>query len=138
MCNEHDHHAKLDAGATRPAAGWAASRLQPQDAQRATSWHLPKNQHLRPSRHHLLPRRQVEHPHRHARATGSPQIAIGAKRESNHCGMPRGFLPWGLSNTCPQGSAMRTSVACDGQISDNPQHKQRAAVTALVSGKTLN
>ena len=38
--------------------------------------------------------------------------------------MPRGFLPWGLSNTCPQARAMPTSVACDGQVSDNPKHQQ--------------
>ena len=28
----------------------------------------------------------------------------------------------GLSNTCPQVRAMPTSVACDGQVSDNPKH----------------
>ena len=28
----------------------------------------------------------------------------------------------GLSNTCPQVRAMATSVACDGQVSDNPKH----------------
>ena len=38
--------------------------------------------------------------------------------------MPRGFLPWGLSNTCPQDGAMRPSVACDGQVSDNPKQLQ--------------
>ena len=64
----------------------------------------------------------------HARATGSPQIAIDAKRPSNHCGMPRGFLPWGLSNTCPQAGAMRASAACDEQVSDNP--KQLPSVMA--------
>jgi hypothetical protein len=42
-------------------------------------------------------------------------------RPSTSCGMPRGFLPWGLSNTCPQDDAMRASVACDGQVSDNPK-----------------
>ena len=36
--------------------------------------------------------------------------------------MPRGFLPWGLSNTCPQDGGVRASVACDGQVSDNPKH----------------
>ena len=38
--------------------------------------------------------------------------------------MPRGFLPWGLSNTCPQGGAIRAPVACDGQVSDNPKQVQ--------------
>ncbi len=38
--------------------------------------------------------------------------------------MPRGFLPWGLSNTCPQGGAIRAPVACDGQVSDNPKQGQ--------------
>jgi hypothetical protein len=41
----------------------------------------------------------------------------------NHRGMPRGFLPWGLSNTCPQDGGMRASVACHGQVSDNPKHR---------------
>jgi hypothetical protein len=120
--NEHHAHSKPGAGATRCAAGWAATRLPLLQAQPASSWHLQKNQHLCPSPRQLLPQRQVEHRHRHAPATGSPPIAIDAKRQSNHCGMPRGFLPWGLSNTCPQGSAMRASVAYDGQVSDNPKH----------------
>ena len=38
--------------------------------------------------------------------------------------MPCGFLPWGLSNTYPQARAVPTSVACDGQMSDNPKQEQ--------------
>lgn len=44
-------------------------------------------------------------------------------RPSTSCGMPRGFLPWGLSNTCPQDGGMRASAACDGQVSDNPKQE---------------
>lgn len=120
--DEQHARPKPDAGAAGCAAGWAATCLPPWHAQRASSRHLPKNQHLCRSRHQLLPRHLLEHRHRHACATGSPPIAIDAKRQSNHCGMPRGFLPWGLSNTCPQGGAMRSYVACDGQVSDNPKH----------------
>lgn len=45
-------------------------------------------------------------------------------RPSTSCGMPRGFLPWGLSNTCPQDGGMRASAACDGQVSDNPKQER--------------
>lgn len=33
----------------------------------------------------------------------------------------------GLSNSCPQAGGMRTSVARDGQVSDNPKHKRTKA-----------
>jgi len=46
---------------------------------------------------------------------------------SDHRGMPRGFLPRGLSNTCPQAAAMRGVVSSRGQMSDNPKQEQRAA-----------
>jgi len=44
----------------------------------------------------------------------------GFEAAIEQCGMPRGFLPWGLSNTGPQGGAMRAFVTSDGQVSDNP------------------
>ncbi len=132
--DDHHVHSKPDAGAAGCVAGWAATRLPLLQALRASSWHLPEHQHIRRSRHRLSPRRQLEPWHRQAHATGSPPIAIDAKCQSNHCGMPRGFLPWGLSNTCPQGGAMRTSVACDGQVSDNPKQKRSAVLgTPLLS-----
>lgn len=49
--------------------------------------------------------------------------------------MPRGFLPWGLSNTCPQGGAIRAPVACDGQVSDNPKQHQSVATGSKVAAQ---
>ena len=45
----------------------------------------------------------------------------------NHRLTPRGFLPRGLSNTCPQGSVMLRPVARDGQVSDKPKHERKFA-----------
>jgi hypothetical protein len=39
--------------------------------------------------------------------------------------MARGFLPQGLSNTCPQTGAMRSVVTTHGQVSNKPKRKQR-------------
>lgn len=36
--------------------------------------------------------------------------------------MATGSSCLGLSDTCPQVGGMRASVACDGQVSDNPKH----------------
>ena len=36
--------------------------------------------------------------------------------------MSRGFLPRGLSNTCPQACAMRGAVASHGQVANKPKH----------------
>ena len=36
--------------------------------------------------------------------------------------MSRGFLPRGLSNTCPQVCATRSAVASHGQVSNKPKH----------------
>lgn len=47
---------------------------------------------------------------------------------SDHRDTRRGFLPWGLSNTCPQAGAPHASVSCDGQVSDNPKHEPSLAV----------
>ena len=44
--------------------------------------------------------------------------------------MSRGFLPRGLSNTCPQVCATRSAVASHGQVSNKPKHK-------LTSGSRL-
>ena len=82
--DEHHAHSKPDADAARCAAGWASSRLPPLDARRPSSWHLANTLHQCRRRHQLLPRRQVEHRHQDARATGPPQITIAAKRPSNH------------------------------------------------------
>jgi hypothetical protein len=35
--------------------------------------------------------------------------------------MARGFLPQGLSNTCPQTGAMRSVVTTHGQVSNKPK-----------------
>ena len=35
--------------------------------------------------------------------------------------MRRGFLPRGLSNTCPQAGVVRRLVLRDGQVSDKPK-----------------
>jgi len=37
--------------------------------------------------------------------------------------MSRGFLPRGLSNTCPQVCATRSAVASHGQVSNKPKQK---------------
>ena len=37
--------------------------------------------------------------------------------------MSRGFLPRGLSNTCPQVCATRSAVASHGQVSNKPKHQ---------------
>jgi hypothetical protein len=37
--------------------------------------------------------------------------------------MGRGFLPRGLSNTCPQVSAARDTVAVHGQVSNKPKQE---------------
>ena len=38
--------------------------------------------------------------------------------------MSRGFLPRGLSNTCPQVCATRSAVASHGQVSNKPKQEQ--------------
>ena len=40
---------------------------------------------------------------------------------SRHRGVARGFLPQGLSNTCPQTGVMRRVVAMRGQVSNKPK-----------------
>ena len=45
--------------------------------------------------------------------------------------MSRGFLPRGLSNTCPQVCATRSAVASHGQVSNKPKH-QPTSVAAFV------
>ena len=40
---------------------------------------------------------------------------------SDHRGTARGFLPRGLSNTCPQVCPMRRTVASHGQVSNKPK-----------------
>jgi len=50
------------------------------------------------------------------------QIAIAPRQRSNHCGLPRGFLPWGLSNTCPQARAARR-VGANALV---PSHRHRS------------
>lgn len=42
----------------------------------------------------------------------------------NHRDMRRGFLPQGLSNTCPQAGVMRRPVLLAGQMSDKPKRCQ--------------
>jgi hypothetical protein len=39
----------------------------------------------------------------------------------NHRDMRRGFLPQGLSNTCPQAGTTRRPVVLAGQMSDKPK-----------------
>lgn len=41
--------------------------------------------------------------------------------------MSRGFLPRGLSNTCPQVCATRSAVASHGQVSNKPKHQPTVA-----------
>ena len=41
---------------------------------------------------------------------------------SDHRGTARGFLPRGLSNTCPQVCATRPAEALRGQVSNKPKH----------------
>ena len=41
--------------------------------------------------------------------------------------MARGFLPQGLSNTCPQTGALRSVVASRGQVSNKPKRKRSFA-----------
>jgi hypothetical protein len=49
--------------------------------------------------------------------------------------MGRGFLPRGLSNTCPQVSAARDTVAVHGQVSNKPKHVMTASIsTGCVDG----
>ena len=52
--------------------------------------------------------------------------------------LPRGFLPWGLSNTCPQGGAMRTAVARDGQVSDNPKHQPTVVTGGFLAARLVD
>jgi len=58
---------------------------------------------------------------------GIPRPRAAVCAGVNHCGMPRGFLPWGFSNTCPQVGSMPTSVTCDGQVSDNPKQERSSS-----------
>ena len=43
---------------------------------------------------------------------------------NNHRGTRRGFLPRGLSDTCPQTDAGLTGHCARGQVSDNPKHNR--------------
>ena len=57
----------------------------------------------------------------------------------NRSSTGRGFLPRGLSNTCPQASATRTPARLDGQVSDKPKLKQlyiRAAAQVTAQAQT--
>ena len=66
-------------------------------------------------------------PGRYLRLRRGTTIAI-AVAASAHRGMGRGFLPRGLSNTCPQVSAARDTVAAHGQVSNKPKQKQPSTV----------
>jgi len=50
-----------------------------------------------------------------------------APAPSTHRGVGRGFLPRGLSNTCPQVCATRPTEALRGQVSNKPRHKEPVA-----------
>jgi hypothetical protein len=54
---------------------------------------------------------------------GVPPYVIGRPHFSGSRGAFRGFLPWGLSNTCPQAAVVFGAVRRKGGIgqSDNPQ-----------------
>lgn len=56
----------------------------------------------------------VRRRHRASRPTDAARIAIAAARQTTSCGMRRGFLPRGLSDTCPQAGAGRCTAACAG------------------------
>ena len=60
-------------------------------------------------------------PHRIEPSTSNPHSRVAFSR---HRHTPRGFLPWGLSNTCPRLGAMRDAVPRDGQLSDNPKQER--------------
>ena len=55
-------------------------------------------------------------------AAASPRIAIAFDK---HHHIRLGFLPRGLSDTCPQLGVTRTPVSHDGQMSDKPKHLRR-------------
>ena len=48
--------------------------------------------------------------------------------------MSRGFLPRGLSNTCPQVCATRSAVASHGQVSNKPKQLRSVAAGASMHG----
>jgi hypothetical protein len=55
---------------------------------------------------------------------GRPSFLHSVERTKETRKLPavNGCSCLGLSNTCPQGGSMLTSVARDGQVSDNPKH----------------
>ena len=67
-----------------------------------------------------LPPWPARWPGRNLRLRPGTTIAI-AVAASAHRGMGRGFLPRGLSNTCPQVSAMCRTVVSHGQVSNKPK-----------------
>ena len=54
---------------------------------------------------------------------------------SDHRSTARGFLPRGLSSTCPQVCAMRRNVASHGQVSNNPKHKLPSTAGGVRAGR---
>jgi hypothetical protein len=67
------------------------------------------------------PARRPHHGHQHRRAAHYRHSAVASSR---HRATARGFLPQGLSNTCPQTGAMRRVVASHGQVSNKPKRNR--------------
>ena len=79
-----------------------------------TARHPPCRTH---SAHARSARRLCSH-HRHQRHAHYRHSAVAS---SHHRSVARGFLPRGLSNTCPQSGAMRSALAVRGQVSNKPK-----------------
>lgn len=80
------------------------------------------------------PARRPHHGHEHRRAANYRHSAVASSR---HRATARGFLPQGLSNTCPQAGAMRSPVPSRGQVSNKPKRKQSARRAARTSEFSL-
>ena len=84
------------------------------------------------------PARRPHHGHEHRRAANYRHSAVAS---SMHRATARGFLPQGLSNTCPQAGAMRSPVPSRGQVSNKPKQQPpladgRSKVLILRSGRS--
>ena len=60
-----------------------------------------------------------------------------AAARPDHCGMSRGFLPRGLSNTRPQGCGVRCSVLTRGRVSNKPKQKKPGTREGQLHGSSI-
>ena len=116
-----------------PGLTWSAVARRRQTVLRASSRLPAKAVHQPPLPHALTTWPAVHRPysgctHQHCAHYRHSAIAC-----SRHRGLARGFLPQGLSNTCPQTGAMRRVVSMRGQVSNKP--KRNRSLATLFSGR---